>query len=186
MMLLPEFVSAGDWKKINLAGTAHTQNTMKKVLKPRFIVKTCLLMRCFICVITGALNNMKTLDEIIETAPYSGTAWTRDALYYLKEYKTVRESLLENLKRNDDLRQMYLNAMAQWEENPPLTWEQLKEMEGEPIFIVQTGINKIISGWTVVKNFGQTESGDYIITSERLFEKKYFGKTWNAYRRRYE
>ena len=30
---------------------------------------------------------MKTLDEVIETAPYGGTEWTNDALHYLKEYR---------------------------------------------------------------------------------------------------
>ena len=34
---------------------------------------------------------MKTLDEVIETAPYIGTEWTNDALYYLKEYQTIKQ-----------------------------------------------------------------------------------------------
>ena len=34
---------------------------------------------------------MKTLDEVIETAPYVGTEWTNDALHYLKEYQTIKQ-----------------------------------------------------------------------------------------------
>lgn len=38
---------------------------------------------------------MKTLDEVIETAPYVGTDWTNDALHYLREYR-------EKMKGDDD------------------------------------------------------------------------------------
>lgn len=35
------------------------------------------------------VGSMKTLNEVIETAPYIGTEWTNDALHYLKEYRDV-------------------------------------------------------------------------------------------------
>lgn len=137
---------------------------------------------------------MKTLDEIIESAPYSGTAWTRDALYYLKEYKTVRESLIENLKRNDDLRQMYLNAMAQWEDNPALTWEQLKEMEGEPVFMDEYDQIDRDKGWRRCKwMLVEFVNDEYFIGRDMSGEQYAFYKvdkndySWQAYRKkRYE
>ena len=70
---------------------------------------------------------MKTLNEVIETAPYVGTEWTNNALHYLREYKDEKEELTA-------LRAYWAEQQA----NPPLDWETLKQMEGKPVLVEWT------------------------------------------------
>lgn len=82
---------------------------------------------------------MRTLDEVIETAPYVGTEWTNDALHYLKEYRETKKHLacLDTAEiRGDD---------TQVVNNPSLTWEELKTMEGKKFL----GITWIASDMTI-------------------------------------
>ena len=46
---------------------------------------------------------MKTLNELIETAPYTGTEWTNDALYYLKAYKDFVDRVIKIIVENEGL-----------------------------------------------------------------------------------
>lgn len=81
---------------------------------------------------------MKTLDEVIRkieacieadghcpACPYEVSEscgdMDADALYYLKEYQTLQFS--------------YIKAMADLEDNPPLTWDELKTMEGKSVWL---------------------------------------------------
>lgn len=82
----------------------------------------------------------------------------------------------------------YIRAMADYEElkrfwaesqeNPELSWDELKSMEGKPVWIEQTITKKVYSGWVIAK--AVTE--DYLNTQERLFWQRDFDKTWRAYR----
>lgn len=89
---------------------------------------------------------MKTLDEVIEaqerceTYPnchfcylHSGPMceWIRDALHYLKEYREKRHAYEEILTDYVALKQYWAEQQA----NPALTWEQLKQMEGKPVWV---------------------------------------------------
>ena len=83
---------------------------------------------------------MKTLDEVIndfeiclkaslnlescngcsyadEDDPRCRSHSSADALHYLKEYKTLQYG--------------YIKAIADLEDNPPLSWDELKQMEGK-------------------------------------------------------
>lgn len=84
---------------------------------------------------------MKTLDEVIkaneccnhgepdsrcEYCPYNGIGACclereSNALHYLKEYRTLQYG--------------YIKAIANLEDNPPLTWDELKTMEGKPVWV---------------------------------------------------
>lgn len=83
---------------------------------------------------------MKTLNEVIyhmENLAYSPL--TDDALHYLKEYrdysKVVDERYAEIEKKQSDAYFMLVNAMAELERNDPLTWDELKQMEGKPVWV---------------------------------------------------
>lgn len=68
---------------------------------------------------------MKTLDEVIigiKEQMGLGDPILIDALQYLKQYKELADDS---------------EAFAEWRENPPLTWDELKTMEGKPIFVKQ-------------------------------------------------
>ena len=90
---------------------------------------------------------MKTLDEVIETAPYIGTEWTNDALHYLKEYRehlkwqAYEEYCLaeEKKKIKQAYEQEYVQAKhdnevtKRWEESyrqSQMPWNYYTEMGG--------------------------------------------------------
>lgn len=94
---------------------------------------------------------MKTLDEVIDNfekacdlerrcencsgclgqengCPYDGAESVPDALHYLKEYRDYRNA-------NKTVTQDGSVAEA---ENEPLTWDELKQMEGKPVWVEWT------------------------------------------------
>ena len=125
---------------------------------------------------------MKTLDEVIEaqerceTYPnchfcylHSGPMceWIRDALQYLKWYKELADDS---------------EAYAEWKENPPLTWDELKSMEGKPVWI-EDGLEN--GEWCIIECF--TESGRFIAhdryADDTVFKAIDMGNMWQAYRK---
>lgn len=81
---------------------------------------------------------MKTLDEVIFEAPYTPTPWEVDALSYLKEYK--------------ELSKMWNDRLDKENSNSALTWEQLKQMEGKPVWYE----HEFWKGWIIL---GKVEKG---------------------------
>lgn len=98
---------------------------------------------------------MKTLDEVIHAlevctsgycsnhdgdCPYLGHYKCNeeqrklDALHYLKEYKTNQED------PDGDHQQLEKAQKLLWEfyQNDPLTWDELKQMEGKPVWVEWT------------------------------------------------
>ena len=66
--------------------------------------------------------------------------------------------------------------------NEPLTWEELKEMDGEPVYIVEP--KKAISSWMLIDMVDEKSMWCVVGIGScyRNFYKTY-GKTWIAYRR---
>ena len=139
---------------------------------------------------------MKTLDEVIKAeeicsqmdadcskCPYKATAkgWCeekdRDALFYLKEYRKLDS----------------LDAVAFPEDdNPPLSWGELKQMEGKPVWVeADDGKYK---RWFIVGNFfSWFEKEDFdahvnLYRSDGAMEmsKETYGSYWQAYRKERE
>ena len=85
---------------------------------------------------------MKTLNEVIdkyEAIPYLSPL-EADALHYLKEYRTLQYG--------------YIKAMADLEDNPPLTFEEVREMVGMPVWMEWNDAK----GWRLVNCFDSTVS----------------------------
>lgn len=133
---------------------------------------------------------MKTLDEVIETAPYIGTEWTNDALYYLKEYRSEkamwesdRKGYLNWIEQYKEAREKHQQAVIELKKNPPLTWDELKAMTGKPVWI-ELLRNGHWKGWDVIAGFDDDDFGDAMVTVHG--DDYYFadlGKTWQAYRK---
>lgn len=137
---------------------------------------------------------MKTLDEVIKAfeccehgEPYSNCKECsyisigfcclereNDALHYLKEYKANQEDPDGDHQQLEKCRAL----LQDFYRNDPLSWDELKSMEGKPVWIEQTITKKVYSGWVIAK--AVTE--DYLNTQERLFWQRDFDKTWRAYR----
>ena len=89
----------------------------------------------------------------------------KDALHYLKEYRDAKDAL-------DTERERTIKAYCQWEDakekleaqtshmmwvdkhfqfeisdNPPLTWDELKTMEGKPVWVVVDGKER----WHIIR-----------------------------------
>ena len=114
---------------------------------------------------------MKTLDEVIKALSipavngyhYIDSNDAIDALKYLKMYKELA---------NDSA------LFAKWKENPPLTWDELRTMEGKPIWVMYSGYTP---NWEIVEN-----TGHFVETNMSILHKEDQGKTWQAYRKERE
>lgn len=137
---------------------------------------------------------MKTLDEVIQAqeiclrgacdkCSYDNSNFDicdvklqSDVLYYLKEYREMKKHLacLDDAEiRGDD---------TQIINNPPLTWDELKTMEGKPVWVEYEGF---APDWEVIEYIGNTKwkCGEIIETHLSILHKEDQGKTWNAYRK---
>ena len=140
----------------------------------------------------------KTLDEVIKALEYclnpvdnfgncnaecpyihccdpSNHDVTEDALHYLKEYR----------EKHDDILQME-EALGYCEisDNPPLTWNELENMEGKPVWVeADSGI----AGWWLVDTIFDLENDILIgfISRYGYIERsrKMQGICWQAYRK---
>lgn len=139
---------------------------------------------------------MKTLDEVIEAQERCSTypnchfcflhsgpicEWIMDALQYLKWYKELADDSEE---------------FAEWKENPPLTWDELRTMEGKPVWVEYAGggdwmlvdkMNELNNNWIQfrLKNgrlfrVSREESVKVVYRDGHHVFQRY---TWQAYRK---
>ena len=90
-----------------------------------------------------------------------------DALHYLREYRKLDS----------------LDAVAFPEDdNPALTWDELKQMEGKPVWMEQC--NGDTKGWLLIlrTNYDVINCTTKHGNSFYLYKSSY-GKTWQAYRK---
>ena len=141
---------------------------------------------------------MKTLDEVIHELEESCVQTQKsdgyeiyyledvnlkdDALHYLKEYRRDCEELVEAAKSLTKKE----HELAVEDKNDPLTWDELREMEGKPVWVEYDGYTP---DWEVIENVGATRSsisdftGNFIETHMSILHKEDMGKTWQAYRK---
>ena len=100
-----------------------------------------------------------------------------DALCYLKEYRE---------KHDDILRMEEALGYCEIMDSPPLDWEQLKQMEGKPVWVEYESCNRKV--WAIIDCF-YTDAFLKVIMNVALphdywnLEKEMMGKTWQAYRK---
>lgn len=147
---------------------------------------------------------MKTLDEVIKAYEICSTQqrcidgcpyykndcplyeMEQDAFHYLKEY---REKLNILTLRMAEYRRGFEQLSAEWsriKDNPPLTWDELRQMFHKPVWIETTAKK----GWNIIVSIDSADM-QVIHTSHRGpklsgFSKASLGKTWQAYRKERE
>ena len=152
----------------------------------------------------------KTIDEIIKAweycldehyrdcrgCPYgeeeSGEAACfendkKDALVYLKEYRQTRQDLLDEMKRLEGKELMFIHCLANLEDNPPLTWEELRKFEGKPVWIemLVKDSDPNSSRWMLIQSdlcFGNAFFIDRSRARYQFFERD-MNIIWQAYRK---
>ena len=135
---------------------------------------------------------MKTLDEVIDDfekacdlerrcvgcsgclgqeygCPNDGAESVPDALHYLKEYRKLDS----------------LDAVAFPEDdNQPLTWDELKQMEGKPVWVEYGTFSD--SGWALISEIREQGCIEFLLPFglSLVMQKGAIGKTWQAYRKK--
>lgn len=141
---------------------------------------------------------MKTLDEVIDNfekacdlerrcegcsgclgqengCPNDGAECVPDALYYLKKYQKIEDEY-------EELNDWWAEEHA---ENVPLSWDELKQMEGKPVWVEYISEKR----WIVIKEFRESISGmEYLVSTDNglFFPQRMDDKTWQAYRKERE
>ena len=141
---------------------------------------------------------MKTLDEVVEilenvvkhnyvwfdekTALMTIETLT-DTLQYLKEYKRISAKLEKIAFGN-------ITETLEKLDNPALTWDELRQMEGKPVWIWLSPRIKNTPGsgrWEIIYKFnpigGNKNLFEMEMESRSRFKRKYQGDLWQAYRK---
>lgn len=102
----------------------------------------------------------------------------KDIIKYLNEYKRISAKLEKIAIGNveDTLSKL---------DNSALTWDELRQMEGKPIWVEVDYHNpeETYKYWTIVKYFDSNEGGDMVFTGTGFYHKDLLGIDWRAYRK---
>ena len=161
---------------------------------------------------------MKTLDEVIKAwsicfsdnsrsdctgCPYAdedGEAacfnYDRtDALHYLKVYKNTDENYRKAITHVNKIIDHYEKMVADYLSinNPALTWDELKQMEGKPVWVeynFQIGDKEFrdkSKRWCIIREFKPWDDTEITITENGfVLSKREQINSWQAYRKERE
>ena len=103
-----------------------------------------------------------------------------------RELTEAREQWIAEKKRMESYELMYIHAMANLEDNPPLSWDDVKRMEGKPLWVEEYYYNgqKKSAGWWLV----DTQDDEQIVLRDQAGNPWYayfisMGTDWKAYRK---
>ena len=100
---------------------------------------------------------MKTLDEVIA---YFDNQTQQRHVYLTEDAEDIYNDALQYLKRYKKLADDS-EAFAEWHENPPLSWDELKTMEGKPVWVdaesLPVGASPYWKDWYIIKSFSKDE-----------------------------
>lgn len=124
---------------------------------------------------------MKTLDEVTKALSICGRhPDCKGCPYENISYPTEIGNTCKDVMHYDALYYMQDRIDKCQEANSPLTWNELKQMEGKPVWI-QEGDHGY---WIIIDNFSITSYGYHWLNSvEGCLEKEYMGISWQAYRK---
>lgn len=157
---------------------------------------------------------MRTLDEVIDAVencycltepikgcdqcPYygecnrDGDPYRDDVLHYLKEYRSDqiqweadREDWRDKWETYIEARERHLDAVKELKRNDLLTWQELQQMEGKPVWMEY---DNHLSGrkqtkykdWEVID---MIEEDMIHVKGDYSYQKDEFGDVWQAYRK---
>ena len=155
---------------------------------------------------------MKTLDEVIKALEicnkpdiqrlckdcvYGGDECgldnlQKDALHYLKKLQDFYKICNTGGVLEPDPKTVEIGSCVEikWHEpNPALTWDELKTMEGKPVWIEGSAFAG--GFWTIITGFGDSGNADYIFFLGDQYWREDMqdaedGLSWQAYRKERE
>ena len=120
----------------------------------------------------------------------------QDAMSYLNEYRSDkliwesdRKHYEDWIEQYKDSRDKHQQAVKEMLKNPPLTWDELKEMVGKPVWIQWTVMGVWAYGnWNLIQ--GADEDRIWFVDKDGdvfdELEKEDQGHLWQAYRKERE
>ena len=154
---------------------------------------------------------MKTLDEVIEIASdwtngFDESSIEKQMLYYLKMYRSDQEQwgffqknyedeLKQKIKDFGDAKERYIKRLKELDIgtlNDPLTWDELRTMEGKPVLVEWiSGTWKGLHKWILIRRIEDlimefTALDVARVSYDGNLQKYCLGKTWQAYRKERE
>ncbi|MBQ6503218.1 MAG: hypothetical protein IJI57_04825 [Flexilinea sp.] len=143
------------------------------------------------------LGNCPAECPYIHCCDPESNAIKADALNHLKEYKA-------DIANRNKATAAFMPGLTEY--NPALSWEELKEMTGKPIWCESGNSFHQWAGWYLVLRFWNDEFGEHVIVCGRSdddesestkykFPKRYFSEvevknyetySWQAYRKERE
>ena len=118
---------------------------------------------------------MKTLDEVIADITKQSGLEIRDVRKPMFYNQSIDHMLLM-INEHEDRVCAYL---AEMRKNDPLTWDELKQMEGKPVWVE----NKFYKKWLIAY---QINENDIIFDGNGFYTQAFvidYGKSWQAYRK---
>lgn len=107
-----------------------------------------------------------------------------DALHYLKEYRTEKKTLRDSKEHYEYWEHKYY---AELEKNDPLSWDELKQMEGMPVWVELPEFKKWgLNAGTYVDAFCHENITIKVLHDLWHLDKEQMGKSWQAYRKERE
>ena len=148
-------------------------------------------------------SGMNTLDEVIKVfetgilfsdKPYDEAfrEFNSDALHYLKEYKNTDENYKKAIAHVTEVIDHYEKMVADYlaVNNPALTWSELKQMEGKPVWVEVYDPIDEKTGWhTASWKLIEFINDEYFDVRDSDGEQECFYKSendcycWQAYRK---
>lgn len=127
---------------------------------------------------------MKTLDEVIEKIEEFWVCPSSDEADEYCDLMEVREDALQYLKEYRGLLKMWNDKLDKEQENQPLTWDELRTMEGKPVWVEAL----LYKQWAVIAYIGEEyirfEGANLYAPECRIYMGEDNG--WQAYRKERE
>lgn len=141
---------------------------------------------------------MRTLDEVIELSekiltfaylPKDDTTTTAGlALYYLRELRHILNNTVWVESTKEEKGYWKLPTLPETA-NDPLTWDELRQMEGKPIWVEDYDDDDCYKRWYILERFEKTECDEYAVLNSLYFSRNYYNDRsdgWQAYRKETE
>lgn len=130
-----------------------------------------------------ALEEITSLTE--DESESEGYFLAMDSIHYLKEYQEhLKWHAYEEHCLAEEKKALREKSRT---DNLPLSWEELKNMQGKPIWVEYEGYTP---GWEIIEHIGvykwtiNTDDDEIIIeTNSSILHKEEQGKMWQAYKK---
>ena len=137
---------------------------------------------------------MKKLDELINCIEFYKNIFDKNGCFDCHYHKEdcIGNCFLENvlyyLKEHQKILPEYLQMLIENVYNEPLSWDELKNMVGKPVWIEEKSsfLNEWLEQWEVIRSVWDDECDEdaYIVMTDDEFRyKDKYGKKWRAYRK---